>query len=134
MPNQPYPCHAVFFFRPLFFSPSGSRNTCGWRRDSNPVHLGKLGQKERNHINGKNKTEIIAYDSTFTIDRLTYYIKEIIHSRTYSIENFNRLLIENEETKNKNTELLQKIDIQHNKINDQTIEINELKRNFKYEQ
>jgi len=79
-------------------------------------HLRKI------NINGKNKTEIIAYDSIFSIDRLTYYIKEIIHSRTYSIENFNRLLIENEETKNKNTELLQKIDIQHNKINDQTIE------------
>ena len=88
-------------------------------------HLRKI------NINGKNKTEIIAYDSTFTIDRLTYYIKEIIHSRTYSIENFNRLLIENEETKNKNTELLQKIDIQHNKINDQTIEINELKEIIK---
>ena len=88
-------------------------------------HLRKI------NINGKNKTEIISYDSKFTIDRLTYYIKEIIHSRTYSIENFNRLLIENEETKNKNAELLQKIDIQNKKNNDQTIEINELKEIIK---
>ena len=38
-------------------------------------------------LNGKNKTEIIAYDSTnFTIDKLTKHIKDIIHSKTYSIE------------------------------------------------
>lgn len=42
-------------------------------------------------INGKNKTEIIAYDDTnFTILRLSKHIKEIIHSKTYSIDNFNK--------------------------------------------
>ena len=53
-------------------------------------------------INGKNKTEIIAYDLTnFTIDKLTNYIKDIIHSKTYSIDNFNNLIKHNEELENK---------------------------------
>jgi len=44
-------------------------------------------------VNGKNKTEIIAYDANnFTIDKLTKHIKDIIHSKTYSIDNFNRLM------------------------------------------
>ena len=39
------------------------------------------------------KTEIIAHDSlNFTIIKLTKYIKEIIQSKTYSIDNFNKLL------------------------------------------
>ena len=48
-------------------------------------------------INGKNKTEIIAYNSTnFTINTLTKYIKEIIQSKTYGIDNFNKLLAQND--------------------------------------
>jgi hypothetical protein len=40
-------------------------------------------------INEKNKTEIIAYNnSSFTIDKLTKYIKEIIQEKMYSIEYF----------------------------------------------
>jgi len=47
-------------------------------------------------VNGKNKTEILAYDDTnFTIPRLSKYIKDVIHEKTYSIENFNKLLAEN---------------------------------------
>jgi hypothetical protein len=57
-------------------------------------------------INGKNKLEIIAYDLTnFTIEKLTSYINEIIHSKTYSIDNFNKLIIRNEELEEKNREL-----------------------------
>ncbi len=53
-------------------------------------------------INSKNKTEIIAYDLTnFTIDKLTNYIKDIIQSKTYSIDNFNNLIKHNEELENK---------------------------------
>jgi len=53
-------------------------------------------------INGKNRLEIIAYDLTnFTIDKLTNYIKDIINSKTYSIDNFNKLLTQNEELENK---------------------------------
>ena len=41
----------------------------------------------------KTKTEIIAYDNTyFTIEKLTKHIKDIIHSKTYSIDNFNKLI------------------------------------------
>ena len=44
-------------------------------------------------VNGLDKTEIIAYDNTnFTIPRLSKYIKDIILSKTYSIDNFNNLL------------------------------------------
>ena len=70
-------------------------------------------------VNGKNKLEIIAYDLTnFTIDKLTNYINEIIHSKTYSIDNFNNLIKQNEELKNKirdleneNEELKEKLSV-----------------------
>jgi len=57
-------------------------------------------------VSGKNKTEIIAYDSTnFTIERLKKHIADIIHSRTYSIDNFNRLMQRNEVLEIENPEL-----------------------------
>jgi phage anti-repressor protein len=57
-------------------------------------------------VGGKNKTEIIAYDSTnFTIERLKKHIADIIHSRTYSIDNFNRLMQRNEVLEADNREL-----------------------------
>ena len=57
-------------------------------------------------VGGKNKTEIIAYDSTnFTIDRLKKRIADIIHSRTYSIDNFNRLMQRNEMMEAENSDL-----------------------------
>jgi hypothetical protein len=60
-------------------------------------------------LNGKNKTEIIAYDATnFTIDKLTKHIKDIIHSKTYSIDNFNRIMKLNEDLENKIKELEEK--------------------------
>ena len=70
-------------------------------------------------INGKNRLEIIAYDLTnFTIDKLTNYINEIIHSKTYSIDNFNNLIKQNEELENKirdlekeNEELKEKLSV-----------------------
>lgn len=58
-------------------------------------------------INDKMKTEIIAYDETnFTINDLKKYIKEIINSRTYSIERFNKLLQDNQDLSDRNEELL----------------------------
>jgi hypothetical protein len=54
-------------------------------------------------VNGKSKTELIAYtDSVFTIDKLTNCIKDIIHSKTYSIDNFNRVIKRNEELETEN--------------------------------
>jgi hypothetical protein len=56
--------------------------------------------------NSKNKTEIIAYDGfNFTIDNLSKYIKEIIASKTYSIDNFNRIVKENDELTYENKQL-----------------------------
>ena len=47
-------------------------------------------------VNGYNKHEILAYDATyFTINRLSKYIKDIIAEKTYNIENFNKLIEEN---------------------------------------
>lgn len=57
-------------------------------------------------LNGKSKTELIAYDATnFTIEVLTKHIKDIIHSKTYSIDNFNRIMKLNEDLENKIREL-----------------------------
>jgi len=78
-------------------------------------------------VNEKNKTEIISYNETnFTIDKLNYYIKEIINSKTYSIDNFNKLLKQNEELLNENNELKNKLKNNNETILKQTLEINEL--------
>ena len=69
-------------------------------------NLIKTYPKIKNHIRtievkGKSKTEIIAYDDTnFTISRLTKHIKDIIHSKTYSIDNFNRIMKLNDDLEN----------------------------------
>jgi hypothetical protein len=76
-------------------------------------------------VNGKSKTEIIAYDTnTFTINQLTKYIKEIINSKTYSIDNFNKLLKQNGELLSETEELKNKLQIYNETINKQAIEIN----------
>lgn len=72
-------------------------------------------------VGGKNKTEIIAYDSTnFTIERLKKHIADIIHSRTYSIDNFNRLMQRNEVLEAENREL-------QKTVAKQDLELNELR-------
>jgi hypothetical protein len=72
-------------------------------------------------VGGKNKTEIIAYDSTnFTIERLKKHIADIIHSRTYSIDNFNRLMQRNEVLEADNREL-------QKTVATQALELNELR-------
>jgi hypothetical protein len=78
-------------------------------------------------INGKNKTEIIAYDATnFTIEKLSKHIKDIIHSKTYSIDNFNRIMKENEDLENENRKLTQQIKTHEFLIEKQVVEINRL--------
>lgn len=78
-------------------------------------------------VNGKNKTEIIAYDYNLTIERLTKHIKDIIHSKTYSIDNFNRLLKQNEELLTEQRELKDLLENQKESIVKLTIEANELR-------
>ena len=70
-------------------------------------------------VGGKNKTEIIAYDSTnFTIERLKKHIADIIHSRTYSIDNFNRLMQRNEVLEAENPELQKMAAKQEQELNE----------------
>lgn len=73
-------------------------------------------------VKGKNKTEIIAYDYNLTIERLTKHIKDIIHSKTYSIDNFNRLLKQNEDLQNERRELIDKLEKQHAALEKQELE------------
>jgi hypothetical protein len=82
----------------------------------------KIKRNIRNiEVGGKNKTEIIAYDSTnFTIERLKKHIADIIHSRTYSIDNFNRLMQRNEVLEAENREL-------QKTVATQALELNELR-------
>jgi hypothetical protein len=70
-------------------------------------------------VGGKNKTEIIAYDSTnFTIERLKKHIADIIHSRTYSIDNFNRLMQRNEVLETENSDLTKRVVKQEQELNE----------------
>ena len=91
----------------------------------------KAYSKIKNHmrtieINGKNKNEILAYDETyFTINRLSKYIKDIISEKTYSIENFNKLLEENSNLKKENQELFNTLTISEEKIKNYKFELNE---------
>ena len=78
-------------------------------------------------INEKNKTEIIAYNNdTFTIDKLTKYIKEIIQEKMYNIDNFNNLLKQNEDLLKENEELKKQLVVQNKTITKQSLEIFEL--------
>jgi hypothetical protein len=79
-------------------------------------------------VAGKNKTEIIAYDSTnFTIARLTKHIEDIIHARMYNVENFNRLIQRNQELEAENAKLASDLESKNKAIHDLTLANNELK-------
>lgn len=78
-------------------------------------------------IDDKNKTEIIAYSDSFTIDKLTKIIKEIIQSKIYSLENFNKLTKRNEELETENNSLYEKIKLLEKNSLEQIIEINNLR-------
>jgi hypothetical protein len=58
----------------------------------------KIRRQIRNvEIKGQIRKELIAYDTTnFTTDKLVQYIKDIINSKIYNIDNFNKLLKQNE--------------------------------------
>ena len=103
----------------------------------------KIKKQIRNiEVNEKMKTEIIAYDSTnFTIEKLKKYIKDIIYAKTYSIDNYNKLLQRNEELENENRELgnvnrefKKKIEEDKLLIVKQTLEITDLKETLDTQQ
>ena len=85
-------------------------------------------------INHKNKTEIIAYNDIFTIDKLTKIIKEIIQSKIYSIENFNKLTKRNEELESVNNLSNEKIILLEKNSLQQIIEINNLREKLDNQQ
>lgn len=79
-------------------------------------------------VHGKNKTEIIAYDNTnFTLLRLSKCIRDIIHSKTYSIDNFNKLMRRNEELEEECKMLKETNENTNKQLVKQALEINELK-------
>ena len=87
--------------------------------------------------NEKNRTEIIAYDDiNFTIEQLKKSIKDIIHAKTYCIENYNKILKENEEFEKENNELKEKFEERLNILKEQyefkiltlELEVNEQKK------
>jgi hypothetical protein len=79
-------------------------------------------------VAGKNKTEIIAYDSTnFTIARLTKHIEDIIHATMYNVENFNRLIQRNQELEAENAKLASDLESKKKAIHELTLANNELK-------
>jgi hypothetical protein len=83
-------------------------------------------------VNGKNKTEIIAYDTNiFTINHITKYIKEIINSKTYSIDNFNKLLKQNEDLLSENEKIKNQLYEYNKTIMEHAIEINILNDKLK---
>lgn len=82
-------------------------------------------------VNGKNKTEIISYnDGNFTIDKLTKYIKDIIQLKMYSIENFNKLMKQNEKLEKDNNFLNEKIIKLEKELANKNIEFINLSNNF----
>ena len=79
-------------------------------------------------VHGKNKTELVAYNTTnFTINTLTKYIKEIIQSKTYSIDNYNKLIRENDNFADEITALKQQVADNKTIIESQLVEIHKLK-------
>jgi phage anti-repressor protein len=78
-------------------------------------------------VNDAAKTEIVAYDATnFTLERLTKVIKDVIHTKMYNIENYNRLFKENEALQNENRDLKEQIDQLQETTTSQAIKIQTL--------
>jgi hypothetical protein len=92
--------------------------------------------------------EIIAYDTTFTTDKMTYYVKEIIKSKQYSVDNYNKLLKRNDvletevvalndttaEYRATNMSLAREIAELKDRVRDQQNQINELMTERDYQQ
>lgn len=78
-------------------------------------------------INEKNKTEILAYNDSFTPEILTNCIKQIIQDKMFSIDNFNKLVKQNAELLEEVEQLKKQVKEQDYQILKYRLEINELK-------
>jgi hypothetical protein len=78
-------------------------------------------------VSGHLKTELIAYDDDFTIEKLKKIIADIIRAKTYSVENFDRLMNENRELQNKLQQSEETIQSKDQQLTNLTLEIEQLK-------
>jgi hypothetical protein len=78
-------------------------------------------------VSGHLKTELIAYDDDFTIEKLKKIITDIIRAKTYSIENFDRLMNENRELQNKLQQSEETNQSKDEQLTNLTLEIEQLK-------
>ena len=85
-------------------------------------------------VKGTTKTEIIAYDANLTIERLTKHIKDIIHSKTYSIDNFNRLLKQNDDLEAEKRALQEQLEKLKIDLEKKDVEIQELRETVETQQ
>jgi len=79
------------------------------------------------YIDNKKKTELISYNDKFTINNIIQYIQDIINSKTYSIDNFNKLLKNNEDLIKENENLHIKLKDNNTELTKYILENNELK-------
>jgi hypothetical protein len=80
------------------------------------------------NINGNNKIEMIAYDvDSFTLDMLISLINNIIHDKTYSVKNFNRLIEENRVLNEENSKINKIIEQYKKETHNYLLEINKLR-------
>ena len=91
-------------------------------------------QLRRIKVNEKNKTEIIVYNDKFSIDKLTKIIKDIIQSKIYNIENFNKLTKQNEELLIENKLLNDKLKFLEKNNLDQMVTLRELREKLDNQQ
>ena len=85
-------------------------------------------------VNEKNKTEIIVYNDKFSIDKLTKIIKDIIQSKIYNIENFNKLTKHNEELLSENKLLNDKLKFLEKNNLEQMVTLSELREKLDSQQ
>jgi hypothetical protein len=85
-------------------------------------------------VKGTTKTEIIAYDANLTIERLTKHIKDIIHSKTYSIDNFNRLLKQNDDLEAEKRALQEQLEKLKIDLEKKEVELHELRETVETQQ
>lgn len=78
-------------------------------------------------VSGHLKTELIAYDDDFTIEKLKKIITDIIRAKTYSVENFDRLMNENRELQNKLQQSEETIQSKDQQLTNLTLENEQLK-------
>ena len=82
------------------------------------------------NISGKNKTEIIAYNLDFTIEKLINCIDNILQLKVYNIDNFNALIKQNKKLEDEIFEIKENMKIIAEKIENQNLSNNKKEKLF----